>query len=242
MRQIARLVSARAAQSRPGAFLSVALAALLAGAPLTAHAQEFFRVIQDVNVRAGPSTGDPIVGVLLAGAVVPVETCNANWCLVREGGLAGWASRRYLAAAGGAASGFGDADSVPAPGAASLGEAPAQPAPGGSRTVYPDGTLEILNAEGFGWRRLPNGNLEIVRPDGISPVIGLQAQSADPPPLPPEYQRWGELIGGQLSATLRNILTDEEMTAYLQTEDGRSGSALIRWRIDSIEFLTRPGF
>lgn len=56
-------------------------------------------VTTDLNVRAGPSTGYPAVGVLPNGALVEVLGCTSgySWCRVNYGGLDGWASSAYLA-------------------------------------------------------------------------------------------------------------------------------------------------
>lgn len=56
-------------------------------------------VTTDLNVRAGPSTGYPAVGVLPNGAVVEVLGCTGgySWCRVNYGGYDGWVSSSYLA-------------------------------------------------------------------------------------------------------------------------------------------------
>jgi uncharacterized protein YraI len=56
-------------------------------------------VTTDLNVRTGPSTGYPPVGVLPNGAIVDVVGCTSgySWCRVNYGGLDGWASSAYLA-------------------------------------------------------------------------------------------------------------------------------------------------
>ncbi|WP_050786821.1 SH3 domain-containing protein [Rhodobacter ferrooxidans] len=53
-----------------------------------------------LNLRAGPSTGDAVLGRLLAGAVVRNLGCRGGtgqrWCKVESGGLRGWVAGRYL--------------------------------------------------------------------------------------------------------------------------------------------------
>lgn len=69
-------------------------------------------VTTDLNVRTGPSTRYPAIGVLPNGAIVDVVGCTAgySWCRVNYGGLDGWASASYLAQESGryAGSDFGN--------------------------------------------------------------------------------------------------------------------------------------
>jgi len=65
-----------------------------AAAPATAQS--------DVNLRSGPGPEYPVVGVLRAGETVDVAGCTGSWCRVRAPGGVGFASRNYLAMAGGA--------------------------------------------------------------------------------------------------------------------------------------------
>src|SRR5581483_11919051 len=66
---------------------------IAAAAPATAES--------DVNVRSGPGPGYPVVGVLRAGETVDVAGCTGSWCRVRAPSGSGFASRNYLALAGG---------------------------------------------------------------------------------------------------------------------------------------------
>lgn len=52
----------------------------------------------DLNLRAGPGVGYPIVGVIPANTAVDVAGClaEASWCRVMVGGVDGWASGDYL--------------------------------------------------------------------------------------------------------------------------------------------------
>ncbi len=111
-------------------------------------------------------------------------------------------------------------------------------------TVLADGTLERRLSDGSRKLRFPNGVIETYLPDGslYEPDSGAQAyevQEAALPALPGEFTNWGLGLEGSLLVILRNILTDEEMATYLQTEKDKSFYQLIEWRIDSILFLTR---
>jgi uncharacterized protein YraI len=63
----------------------------LAGGQATAYT--------DLNLRAGPGVGYPIVGVIPAGMAVDVAGCleAESWCRVSMAGAEGWASGDYLA-------------------------------------------------------------------------------------------------------------------------------------------------
>lgn len=52
----------------------------------------------DLNLRAGPGVGYPIVGVIPANQPVEVAGClaEASWCRVTAAGTDGWASGDYL--------------------------------------------------------------------------------------------------------------------------------------------------
>ena len=91
-------------------------------------------------------------------------------------------------------------------------------------------------------RLTPDGHDQRISPEGKMVVIPyLQVQIIDLPPLPPDYVRkWGDGIGNALLTILGNILTKDEMPAYLQTEVGKSYNELVEWRLRSIVFLTGP--
>jgi len=54
-----------------------------------------------LNVRAGPGTQYEVVGTIPAGGTVDVRGCTGGWCQVNFRGERGFASRSYLAMAGG---------------------------------------------------------------------------------------------------------------------------------------------
>jgi uncharacterized protein YraI len=74
--------------------IPVALAATLALGG-TAFAQTAVQATTDLNVRAGPGSQYPVVGVLAAGQATTLKGCLANgkWCSVGEG----WVYSQYLA-------------------------------------------------------------------------------------------------------------------------------------------------
>jgi uncharacterized protein YraI len=79
--------------------LMIAAAALAAtvGASSAALARSGFATA-DVNMRAGPSTGFPVVTTIPDGARVNIHGCVAGygWCDVGWGGARGWVSGAYL--------------------------------------------------------------------------------------------------------------------------------------------------
>jgi hypothetical protein len=194
-----------------------------------ARADDTYRVVDVVspdvlNVRAGPSTSFPVIGTLEpdSGGIHIIGDCRDRWCPVQRGSVMGWASAKFLA----------------------VEDEPTQPPAAetnATRTVLPDGTLELRFANGTKRRRLPDGGLEVVRPDGTTSKFAfLQAPGADLPPLPTEYADWGTRLNSDLLSILNNILTPDEMTAYKQTEEGKSFYELTNWRLLSIQFLTAP--
>jgi uncharacterized protein YraI len=52
----------------------------------------------DLNMRSGPGTGYPVVGVIAAHAPVSITSCAAGsmWCMVEASGMQGWAYSAYL--------------------------------------------------------------------------------------------------------------------------------------------------
>lgn len=113
------------------------------------------------------------------------------------------------------------------------------PAPGTQRTVLADGTLQIRYPDGTLRQRRPDGKVVTIDPQGRATIpFAMSVQPADLPPLPGGLADWGSGLGTQLLGILRNILSDPEYEAYLQTEQGKSFYELIRWRLDSIGFLT----
>ncbi len=78
-----------------GAFALVAAIA----APGLAQAAANAIATADVNLRAGPSTGYPVVDVVDGGNNVTVYGCleDGSWCDVSYHGARGWISANYLA-------------------------------------------------------------------------------------------------------------------------------------------------
>lgn len=60
-----------------------------------------------LNVRSGPGTNYGVVDTLTRGERVRVGECRSGWCLIRSQDGTGWASERYLAAAGSGGGGGG---------------------------------------------------------------------------------------------------------------------------------------
>ena len=76
-------------------------------------------------------------------------------------------------------------------------------------------------------------------PDGTVMVpYAMQVQGAELPPLPNDLSPWGDALGDQLLGVLRNILTEAELQAYMQTETEKDYYEVIDWRVRSIGFLT----
>ncbi|EJF88371.1 hypothetical protein ME1_00690 [Bartonella vinsonii subsp. arupensis OK-94-513] len=53
-------------------------------------------VVSNLNFRAGPSIQHALRGLIPAGKVVFVRTCEGNWCHIRYNAQTGWVSSRYL--------------------------------------------------------------------------------------------------------------------------------------------------
>lgn len=81
--------------------LAASLVATVA-APSLAAAQDAI-VTTDLNMRAGPSTSFPVVGVVPASAPVDVHGCvdGYSWCDVSSDDNRGWVSSSYLSYAAG---------------------------------------------------------------------------------------------------------------------------------------------
>ena len=108
--------------------------------------------------------------------------------------------------------------------------------------ILPDGTMERRLADGSKRLRRPDGETEYYLPDGSLHDPNVQAVHVprpDLPALPGELTNWGSGLELRLLNVLRNILTPDEMEAYLQTEKDKDFYDVIEWRIDSIVFLTR---
>jgi uncharacterized protein YraI len=76
--------------------LSAATAAFMsAGA---AYADTMATANRDLNVRAGPGTQNPVIGVVGSGQSVNIRGCeqSGRWCTVAFDGGEGWVSAKYL--------------------------------------------------------------------------------------------------------------------------------------------------
>ena len=74
---------------------SIAAAVIVLGASLAAEARPVL-VTADLNVRTGPGTQYPSVGVIRGGSNADVGRCFNGWCEVVWGGLRGFSSQAYL--------------------------------------------------------------------------------------------------------------------------------------------------
>ncbi|MDW6022132.1 DUF1236 domain-containing protein [Mesorhizobium sp. BAC0120] len=76
--------------------LSAAATALAVAGP--AWAQSIATTTTDLNVRAGPSSQEAVIGTIAGGSSVSIDTCvNAGrWCRVDLNGGSGWISSRFL--------------------------------------------------------------------------------------------------------------------------------------------------
>lgn len=69
-------------------------------ATTTSKATDAF-VIRNLNFRTGPSTQHALRGLIPAGELVFVQTCQGNWCHIKYNAQTGWVSSRYLSFKGG---------------------------------------------------------------------------------------------------------------------------------------------
>ncbi|RFC62961.1 DUF1236 domain-containing protein [Fulvimarina endophytica] len=78
--------------------LAAAGASLVTLSAVPSLAQTAISSTTDLNVRAGPGSNFPIVGVLPTGDSATLDGCNdaGNWCRVTVDGTQGWASAQYL--------------------------------------------------------------------------------------------------------------------------------------------------
>lgn len=74
---------------------SIAAAVIALGAASAADARPVL-VTADLNVRTGPGTQYPSVGVIRGGSNAEVGRCFDGWCEVVWGGLRGFSSQAYL--------------------------------------------------------------------------------------------------------------------------------------------------
>ena len=78
--------------------IGAAAALMLTG---SAYAQTMVTASTDLNVRSGPGSHYPVVGVIGANGQASVQGCQegGNWCQVSYQGTEGWAHSRYLSTA-----------------------------------------------------------------------------------------------------------------------------------------------
>jgi SH3-like domain-containing protein len=74
---------------------SIAAALIVLGAAVAAEARPVL-VTADLNVRVGPGTEHPSVGVIRGGSTAEVGRCFNGWCEIAWGGLRGFSSQAYL--------------------------------------------------------------------------------------------------------------------------------------------------
>jgi hypothetical protein len=74
---------------------SLLAGALALAAPVAAEARPVL-VTADLNVRVGPGTEHPSVGVIRGGSTAEVGRCFSGWCEIFWGGLRGFSSQAYL--------------------------------------------------------------------------------------------------------------------------------------------------
>jgi hypothetical protein len=74
---------------------SFAAALFVLGAAAAAEARPVL-VTADLNVRTGPGTEHPSVGVIRGGSTAEVGRCFQGWCEISWGPLRGFSSQAYL--------------------------------------------------------------------------------------------------------------------------------------------------
>ncbi len=74
---------------------SIAAAVIVLGASIAAQARPVL-VTADLNVRTGPGTEHPSVGVIRGGSTAEVGRCYSGWCEISWGPLRGFSSQAYL--------------------------------------------------------------------------------------------------------------------------------------------------
>ncbi|MCW5682276.1 MAG: SH3 domain-containing protein [Xanthobacteraceae bacterium] len=78
---------------------ALAAAAFLLAAGAAAEARPVL-VTADLNVRVGPGTQHPSVGVIPGGSTAEVGRCFEGWCEIFWRGLRGYSSHAYLEGGG----------------------------------------------------------------------------------------------------------------------------------------------
>ena len=74
---------------------SIAAAVIVLGTAIAAQARPVL-VTADLNVRTGPGTQHPSIGVIRGGSTAEVGRCFDGWCEVAWGPLRGFSSQAYL--------------------------------------------------------------------------------------------------------------------------------------------------
>jgi hypothetical protein len=74
----------------------IAAAALFAVAATAAAEARPVLVTADLNVRSGPGTQNPSIGVIPGGSTAQVGRCFEGWCEIAWRGLVGFSSQAYL--------------------------------------------------------------------------------------------------------------------------------------------------
>lgn len=74
---------------------SIAAAVIVLGVSIAAEARPVL-VTSDLNVRTGPGTEHPSVGVIRGGSTAEVGRCFQGWCEIAWGPLRGFSSQAYL--------------------------------------------------------------------------------------------------------------------------------------------------
>ena len=74
---------------------SIAAAVIVLGMSAAADARPVL-VTADLNVRVGPGTEHPSVGVIRGGSTAEVGRCFQGWCEIAWGNLRGFSSQAYL--------------------------------------------------------------------------------------------------------------------------------------------------
>ncbi len=74
---------------------SIAAAVIVLGIASIAEARPVL-VTSDLNVRTGPGTQHPSVGVIRGGSTAEVGRCFDGWCEIAWGNLRGFSSQAYL--------------------------------------------------------------------------------------------------------------------------------------------------
>lgn len=84
----------------PLSVAAIAALAVFVAAPAASASEAY--ATEDVNMRSGPGTEFPVVGVILGGRPVTVVGClpDGGWCDAVHDGDRAWVSGRFLARAG----------------------------------------------------------------------------------------------------------------------------------------------